>query len=198
MRHHASVCGMVGSRRLRAFVADVRTVLDAHSRNFNGYVPFVYSELIQIVDAERFTLRRFPTVITGTLSVVFVLVALRFRAAVVPLKLAATIVLPLAFVFGLAVTVYQKGTLDALDWDAVASDGTGGVAWLLPCSTVFLLIGLALDYDIFLFSRVYELRRAGLCDVDAINRAVAVSGPVISAAGVIMALAFSGSACTHT
>ena len=99
---------------------------------------------------------------------------------------------PIFFIFGLAVTVYQKGTLNGVGWGAVESDGTGGISWLLPCSTVFLLIGLALDYDIFLFSRVYELRKSGMSDRMAINKAVEVSGPVISAAGVIMALAFAG------
>ena len=93
---------------------------------------------------------------------------------------------------GLASAVYQFGILDWTTATALEKDGSGGISWLLPCSTAFLLIGLALDYDIFLFSRVYELRKTKLQTVPAIVEAVRVTGPVISGAGIIMALAFLG------
>lgn len=60
---------------------------------------------------------------------------------------------------GLATAVYQFGILDWSGLKVLSKDGSGGISWLVPCSTAFLLIGLALDYDIFLFSRVYELRK---------------------------------------
>ena len=65
---------------------------------------------------------------------------------------------------------------------------------LLPSSTIFLLVGLALDYEIFLFARVFELRKSGTtnCDEDAIVEALGKTGSTISAAGLIMAFAFSG------
>ena len=76
----------------------------------------------------------------------------RFRAIFVPLKLAITVVVPLLFVFSCATAVYQFGLLD---WTHIAAfHSSGGVSWLVPCTTVYFLIGLALDYDIFLFSRV--------------------------------------------
>ena len=61
---------------------------------------------------------------------------------------------PDVFVVGLASAVYQFGILDWTTAKPFTKDGSGGISWLLPCSTAFLLIGLALDYDIFLFSRV--------------------------------------------
>merc|ERR1712196_731279 len=67
-----------------------------------------------------------------------------------------------------------------------------GVSWILPISTIFLLTGLALDYDIFLYSRAFELRSSGETDRDAICKAVGLTGPIISCAGLIMALAFTG------
>lgn len=88
--------------------------------------------------------------------------------------------------------MYQFGILDWTTAKALSKDGSGGISWLLPCSTAFLLIGLALDYDIFLFSRVYELRKTKFNTIEAIVEAVQRTGPVISGAGVIMALAFLG------
>lgn len=126
------------------------------------------------------------------LSIVFLLIAFRFRAAFVPFKLFLTIVVPIFFLYGLAVLVYQKGALDWMHFKAFASH-SDGISWLVPCSSVFLLIGLALDYDIFLFSRVYEMRKSGmLATRDCIIQSVSITGPVISGAGIIMALAFAG------
>merc|ERR1711881_587108 len=88
----------------------------------------------------------------------------------------------------------QKGALNWTGWPTVSSAGANGISWLLPTSTIFLLVGLALDYDIFLFARVFELRFHGRAesDEDAIVEAVSATGSTISAAGLIMAFAFSG------
>jgi RND superfamily putative drug exporter len=51
---------------------------------------------------------------------------------------------------------------------------------------------LAIDYDLFLFSRVVEYRKSGYSDRTAIVLAVGQTGGIISAAGLVMALAFGG------
>jgi uncharacterized membrane protein YdfJ with MMPL/SSD domain len=55
-----------------------------------------------------------------------------------------------------------------------------------------ILIGLALDYDIFLMSRMVEFRKMGWSDRAAICLAVEKSGSIITAAGVIMSVSFAG------
>ena len=62
---------------------------------------------------------------------------------------------------------------------------------MLPCVSVTILIGFAIDYEIFLFSRVFEYRKKGYTSRAAIVLGVATTGPIISAAGTVMALAFS-------
>ena len=54
-----------------------------------------------------------------------------------------------------------------------------------------------LDYDIFVVSNIVEERKAGWSDTDAVAVGVQRSGPVISWAGVIMAVAFSGFLFSH-
>ena len=54
------------------------------------------------------------------------------------------------------------------------------------------MVGLGLDYDIFLLTRIYECRLAGMTDVDSISDGLISSGSVITAAGMIMAVAFAG------
>ena len=55
-----------------------------------------------------------------------------------------------------------------------------------------ILVGLGLDYDIFLLTRIVEFRQEGYSTADAIVLAMAMTGPVIAAAGLIMAIAFAG------
>eukprot|EP00301_Raphidiophrys_heterophryoidea_P003279 c11488_g1_i4.p1 GENE.c11488_g1_i4~~c11488_g1_i4.p1 ORF type:complete len:892 (+),score=217.63 c11488_g1_i4:1-2676(+) len=171
----------------RDAISDANNALEAVGSNLRFYF---YHPIVSEVDAEEFALVRFPYVLAGTLFVIFSLISLRFQAAFIPFKLCLTIVVPILFVFGLAVGVFQRGALNFLGFDPLK--GTGGISWLVPCATIFLLIGLAIDYDIFLFSRVYELRKSGLGTRDSIIQAVEITGPVISGAGLIMALAFAG------
>merc|ERR1712226_1030213 len=100
--------------------------------------------------------------------------------------------LPIVSVLGTGVFVFQDGVLN---WTGIPSlQSQGGLVWINPVACTFMLIGFALDYDIFLFSRIYADRKSGKFydDKEAIVNAVAATGPVITTAGVIMALAFSG------
>ena len=55
-----------------------------------------------------------------------------------------------------------------------------------------MVVGICLDYDIFLLSRVAEKREEG-CDPDtAIREGLKETGGIICAAGIIMAIAFGG------
>lgn len=56
-----------------------------------------------------------------------------------------------------------------------------------------ILVGISLDYDIFLVARIAELRHhGGMSTRDAIRAGVESTGKIISVAGLIMAIAFSG------
>merc|ERR1719215_1097053 len=55
-----------------------------------------------------------------------------------------------------------------------------------------LLLALAMDYNVFYIARVFEFRKAGLSDIEAIRRALASTGPVITRAGLVFAVEFTG------
>merc|ERR1719476_767361 len=115
---------------------------------------------------------RFPIVIAITLAVVFCVIAMRYGAALVPVKLFMTIALPIVSVLGTGVFVFQDGYLN---WTGIPSlQSQGGLVWINPVACTFMLIGFALDYDIFLFSRIYADRKEGrfLDDRTAIINAV--------------------------
>eukprot|EP00928_Gymnodinium_smaydae_P023534 TRINITY_DN19386_c0_g3_i1.p1 TRINITY_DN19386_c0_g3~~TRINITY_DN19386_c0_g3_i1.p1 ORF type:complete len:1003 (-),score=173.92 TRINITY_DN19386_c0_g3_i1:17-2779(-) len=120
-----------------------------------------------------------------------VLIGMVFGSLGAPLKVLATVVLPMIWAYGLAVSCYQDGLLDSVPL-ASPVHSSGGLYWMVPCSTSMLLLALAMDFNIFYLGRVFEFRRAGLSDLEAIRRALASTGPVVTLAGVIFAVEFTG------
>lgn len=67
-----------------------------------------------------------------------------------------------------------------------------GIYWLIPIMSFSILIGLALDYDIFLMSRMVEFRRMGWSENMSTCLAVEKTGYIITTAGLIMSVSFAG------
>lgn len=157
-----------------------------------GWLAVSYHPMSVNVDAEELTSSRFPVVVALTAAAVFCIVGLRYGAVLIPLKLFFTIAIPIIAVLGSGVLIFQDGVLN---WTGIPSlQSSNGLVWINPVACTFMLIGFGLDYDIFLFSRIHSSRKTAefLDDREAIVRAVASTGPVITTAGLIMALAFVG------
>lgn len=143
-------------------------------------------------DAVEAVYGAFPSVITITMVVVFLLMGVFFQSIVAPLRSVVSIAMTLCFVFGLCVLVYQHGILN---WTHVPSWTSTGdeISWLVPVMAFSIIVGLALDYDVFLISRILEYRTDnGLDHESSIVAGLYSTGGIITAAGVIMAVAFGG------
>ncbi len=105
-----------------------------------------------------------------------------FLAVFIPLRLLLTIALPICWVFGLAVLVYQH---DYFTWISSILNAPK-VYWLVPIMSLSILVGLGLDYDLFLFLRVQEYREAGFTTEAAMRKGLYRTGSVITTAGLIM------------
>jgi RND superfamily putative drug exporter len=112
------------------------------------------------------------------LAVIFVVIALLLRALLVPLVLVATTALSFAASFGLSALLWHYGL------------GYSGVEAQLPLFIFIFLIALGVDYNIFLSARIREeAREHGL--VAGTVRGLAVTGGVITAAGIVLAATFA-------
>ena len=89
----------------------------------------------------------------------------------------------------------KGGALEFLGFYGLRS--TGGLCWIPPVLCFCMLVGLGLDYHVFLLSRVVEFRLAGFGDREAVLLGLAKTGTIITAAGMIMALAFLGTLFAH-
>lgn len=125
-----------------------------------------------------------------TVAVVFVIVGIAFRSLLVPLRAVFTISLTLGGVYGAAAAVYQYGVLDFLGWPALQS--MGALFWIPPVLSFSIMVGLGLDYDIFLLTRIIEFRKHRLSDRASVLMGLTRTGRIITAAGGIMAVAFFG------
>lgn len=111
----------------------------------------------------------------ATVSIgIFILLLLALKSVLIPLRLVATIMMSNVLAIAIVVAVYRI-------WrdDAVIND--------LPVFLVILMMGLGMDYEIFLITRVRDLVRQGLPDGEATMAAVVDTGRVITAAGLVMA-----------
>lgn len=117
-----------------------------------------------------------------------ILLLLVFRSIVIPLKAALGFLLSVVSTLGVLVAVFQWGWLK----DLFGVDQTGPIVSLLPIVLIGVVFGLAMDYEVFLVSRMREEYVHGAEPTQAIVRGFRHSGRVVTAAAVIMVSVFSG------
>jgi len=131
----------------------------------------------------------FPLQIGITFGVIFVFIAVVFRSVFIPFRMIFTVAFTVAAAFGIGVVIFQY------DWSHSLWTGMQGVSaysWTVPIFSFSLLCALALDYDVFLLTRLVELKTKGFTDEAAVAKAVWRTGRIISFAGLIMAISFGG------
>ncbi|MGV2917490.1 MMPL family transporter [Streptomyces alfalfae] len=118
----------------------------------------------------------------------FLLLIAVFRSILVPLKAALGFLLSVAAGLGAVVAVFQWGWLSALFGVSVP----GPVMSIMPIFMVGVVFGLAMDYEVFLVSRMREAYVADPRPVRAVVSGFDHSARVVTAAAVIMVSVFAG------
>jgi putative drug exporter of the RND superfamily len=129
-----------------------------------------------------------PVFLVLVVGLALLLLAAVFRSIPVPVKAAAGFLLTIAASLGAVVWIFQQGNL--ADLLGVAS--TGPIVSFLPILMIAILFGLAMDYEVFLVSRMREgYVHTGRARQATIN-GFAASARVVTAAALIMIAVFSG------
>src|ERR1700744_6224248 len=110
-----------------------------------------------------------------------------FRSLVVPVKAAIGFLMSVAASFGAVVAVFQWGWLDR----AVGLSKTGPIGCFLPIILMAVLFGLAMDYEVFLVSRIRESYTRLGDPRQAIVAGGGAAARVVVAAALIMASIFA-------
>ncbi|TDV35945.1 MMPL family transporter [Actinophytocola oryzae] len=118
----------------------------------------------------------------------FLLLMIAFRSLVVPLKATLGFLLSVGASLGAVVAVFQWGWLAEL----VGVPHTGPVISFMPVILMAVLFGLAMDYEVFLVSRMHEEYVRGGDPRGAVTNGFQASGRVVAAAALIMVAVFAG------
>ena len=118
----------------------------------------------------------------------FLLLMLVFRSVIVPLKATLGFLGSVAAAFGAVVAVYQWGWLSAL----FGIETTAPIMSMLPILLIGVLFGLAMDYQVFLVSRMREEYVHGAEPRQAMVTGFGHGSRVVVAAALIMTSVFAG------
>jgi putative drug exporter of the RND superfamily len=153
-------------------VVQMRSVLD----DVAGEDALVGGTTAVNYDTQQASIRDNKVVIPLVLLVIFVILVILLRAILAPVLLVATVVLSYFATLGLS---------------AIAFDlrGFPGEDASFPLFTFVFLVALGIDYNIFLMTRVRE-ESLKLGTRPGLLRGLAVTGGVITSAGVVLAATF--------
>ncbi|MGW0753028.1 MMPL family transporter [Streptomyces sp. NPDC002587] len=118
----------------------------------------------------------------------FLLLMLVFRSVLVPLKAALGFLLSVVAALGAVVAVFQWGWLGSL----FGVEQTGPIMSMMPIFMVGVVFGLAMDYEVFLVTRMREAYVHGERPGQAVVTGFRYSARVVVAAAVIMIAVFAG------
>ncbi|MFT3888268.1 MAG: MMPL family transporter [Arachnia sp.] len=170
--------------------ADLVKALSAHAdqwREEYGVDTFVTGmTAVQIDISEKLTAALLPFgVLVVGLSLV--LLAAVFRSVWVPVKATVGYLLSVGAAFGATSLVFNQGVLK----EVINLEKPMPVISFLPILLMGILFGLAMDYEVFLVSRIREDYVHGKAPVEAIRGGFVASGPVVAGAAVIMFAVFA-------
>ncbi|MFJ6393111.1 MMPL family transporter [Streptomyces sp. NPDC091972] len=118
----------------------------------------------------------------------FLLLIVVFRSILVPLKAALGFLLSVLAALGAVVAVFQWGWLGGV----LGVEETGPIMSMMPIFMVGVVFGLAMDYEVFLVTRMREAYVHGESPSQAVVTGFKHSARVVVAAAVIMMAVFGG------
>ncbi|MFY1624722.1 MMPL family transporter [Micromonospora sp. WMMD735] len=129
-----------------------------------------------------------PVYLLLVVGLSILLLMLVFRSILVPVKAALGFLLTVAATFGITVAVFQQGHLASL----VGLDSPAPLISFLPILLIGILFGLAMDYEVFLVSRMREDFVHGDTARQATINGMGHGARVVTAAALIMMSVFGG------
>jgi RND superfamily putative drug exporter len=152
---------------------------------FRAYVGGQAANQIDFTDA---LMERAPWALGIVAAATLVLLFLMTGSVLVPVKALLTNVVSLCASLGVLVWVFQDGHLSGV----LGFESTGGIETYVVALVIAFAFGLAMDYEVFLLSRIKELHDAGAGNDDSVRLGLQRSGRVITSAAAIIVAVFAG------
>ncbi|MBM7517445.1 MMPL family transporter [Nocardioides nitrophenolicus] len=125
-----------------------------------------------------------PIYLAVVIGLAFVLLVLVFRSILIPLTATLGFLLSVLATLGATVAIFQEGALGLFEGQPIVS--------FMPIFLIGVVFGLAMDYQVFLVTRMREAHVHGLPTHEAVIDGFRNSARVVTAAATIMIAVFSG------
>ncbi len=125
-----------------------------------------------------------PLYLVVVVGLAFILLMLVFRSILVPLTATLGFLLSVLATLGATVAVFQEGALGIFEGQPIVS--------FMPIFLIGMVFGLAMDYQVFLVTRMREAHVHGLSTREAVVDGFRNSARVVVAAATIMIAVFAG------
>ncbi|QVQ54631.1 MMPL family transporter [Spiractinospora alimapuensis] len=152
-----------------------------------GYPVEVGGYPADLVDYRDSLLDRLPLLLVLVLGVTFVILFLLTGSLLIPAKATVLNLLSLSVMFGVLVWGFQEGNLAGL----LGFTPPGALELSFPILMFCIAYGLSMDYEVFMLARIKEEYDRTGDTTHATAVGLQRSGPLITAAGVILAASFA-------
>jgi len=125
-----------------------------------------------------------PIYLAIVIGLAFILLVMVFRSLLVPLTATLGFLLSIMATLGATVLIFQKGLFGIFPGQPIIS--------FIPIFLIGVVFGLAMDYQVFLVTRIREAHVHGASHKEAVVDGFRNSARVVTAAALIMTAVFSG------
>lgn len=165
-----------------------RQVVEQLRADRPGFDTWVTGQAAGLIDFTADMRERAPLAVLSVVLATFVLLFLMTGSVFVPVKALLMNVVSLGASLGVLVWIFQDGHLEGL----LQFTSTGGIESFVPALVIAFGFGLAMDYEVFLLSRIVEQHRLGADNDTAVERGLQRSGRIITSAALIIIIVFLG------
>lgn len=124
-----------------------------------------------------------PIYLAVVIGLAFILLMLVFRSILVPLTATLGFLLSVLATLGVTVAIFQQGMFGLMEGEPIVS--------FMPIFLIGLVFGLAMDYQVFLVTRMREAHVHGYTTREAVIDGFRNSARVVTAAAAIMTAVFA-------
>ncbi|MBH5147495.1 MMPL family transporter [Rhodococcus erythropolis] len=172
----------------KALVADIREVAGSLTDETGATMSVTGQTALTIDVSDRLADALVPY-LALVVGLAFILLMLVFRSILVPLKATLGFLLSIGATFGVLVAIFQWGWFAGI----LGIEGqTGSVVAMLPIFMIGIVFGLAMDYQVFLVTRMREAFVHGDGPDEAVVKGFDQGARVVTAAALIMIAVFAG------
>ncbi|HYZ76305.1 MAG TPA: MMPL family transporter [Gaiellaceae bacterium] len=136
-------------------------------------------------DVDRAIFGGLPKMLAFILAVSYLVLLVLLRSVLLPLKAIAMNLLSVGAAYGVLVAVFQWGWLD---WTGYSSPGH--IDTIVPALVLAVTVGLSMDYEVFLLTRIRERYAVHGRNEDAVAEGLVGSARIITSAALVMVAVF--------